>query len=238
MILAALDTSCGAAFALMDDEHLLFNGHLALQGRDSDRKLMPWLLKEMTGAGISVDEVQRWVVGTGPGSFTGLRIGIAFVKGVCAGSGAQYRGIPSSLALARTAVEELSPGNRIGVLHDARRKKLILSVYAVTDRGLSHAVQPAVIAPRELCERSDEFQTLVTPHPRAVQPLLPPEFIDRLEVVEELDAHRLLAPPPSAPWPASREEADKTCEPVYVRPAVFVKPEPAKRPAPDAGHPE
>ena len=81
MISAALDTSCGAAFAVKCDGRLRVNANLALTGRDSDRELVPWIARCLEAESIEFAAVNRWSVGIGPGSFSGIRAGIALVKG-------------------------------------------------------------------------------------------------------------------------------------------------------------
>jgi tRNA threonylcarbamoyladenosine biosynthesis protein TsaB len=57
----------------------------------------------LTGSGIDLGRVVAVVVGTGPGAFTGLRVGIATAKALAHGLGRPIAGIPSTLALADAA---------------------------------------------------------------------------------------------------------------------------------------
>jgi tRNA threonylcarbamoyl adenosine modification protein YeaZ len=225
-VCAALDTSCGAAFAIRDRTGSLTHGHLTLQGRDSDRSLVPWLLDLLAQAKLdSLTAVQRWTVGTGPGSFSGLRVGIAFVKGVCAVSGAACRGLPSSLAAADTVTDLTSPGETIGVLHDARRGQAILSVFLHTPNGLAPHAAATVLNRQELEAAAAPCRWLVSPHAQELAALLPAALRRRFRALDRIDAWRLIDPR-GWPWPATTEASDNSCEPVYVRPPVFVEPRP------------
>jgi len=227
MIIAALDTSCGASFALQKGEELLFSGSVPLRGRDSDRELVPWIMECLRQQGFEPADVVRWTVGVGPGSFSGIRVGVAFVKGVCAGREAQYRGLPSSLALALAASEALGAGDRVGVLHDARREQVILTRFRKCSAAeLVQEGEPVIASPDQLAAACRECARLTTPHEQAVRPLLPAPMPAELAACDAVDAGWLLAPPGWA-WPDSAESAELSCEPVYVRPAAFVKPKPA-----------
>ena len=69
---------------------------------------------------IDLDCVERIVVGTGPGSFAGVRSAIAFAKGFSIGSGCEVLGLPSPCALA--------DGGRLAVAGDARCGKLWIAL--------------------------------------------------------------------------------------------------------------
>ena len=68
------------------------------------------------------DKPDRIVVGTGPGSFAGIRSALAFAQGYAIGSGCEVLGLPSACALAKA-------GRRIAVIGDARREKLWVALF-------------------------------------------------------------------------------------------------------------
>jgi tRNA threonylcarbamoyladenosine biosynthesis protein TsaB len=219
MIHAALDTSLNASFAVVEDDRVIANCTLAARGRASDEQLVPWLLDTLEELGLELANVNRWSVGTGPGSFSGIRVGISWVLGVCAATGAAVRGVPSSLALAAAA--NIPEGQRVGVLHDARRDQVILSTYVRTTQGLEPADTPAVTDPKEIVAgKHAAFVTAQEP----VVALLGAELGDRLLRVPGIDAQHLLGA--NLPWPEGHPAMVASLEPVYVRPAVFVKPRP------------
>lgn len=220
MIHAALDTSLAAAFAIAEDGRLLAQANLDTRGRDSDRLLVPWLLDTVAGLGLSLADIGQWSAGTGPGSFSGIRAGIAWVMGVRTATGALVRGVPSSLALARSLAAV--PGERIGVLHDARRGQLILSPCLAGEDGPAAAGEAGVVSVDELDPMA--FAHFVTAQ-EAVVELAGGRLGDRLRCLPHLEARHLLEMP-GIPWPSTPAETVASLDPVYVRPAVFVQPRP------------
>ena len=220
MIHAALDTSLAAAFTVADDDRVLANCTLAAHGRASDERLVPWLLDTVSALDLELSSIERWTVGTGPGSFSGIRVGISWVLGVCAGTGATVRGVPSSLALAREATGPCI-GDTVAVLHDARRQQVVLSTYQLGENGLAPTGTPAVINPPDLSV--DCYAALVTAQD-PVSDLLGDALGARLLRVSTVDARHLLRA--DWPWPPDHPAMIASLEPVYVRPAVFVKPKP------------
>lgn len=68
------------------------------------------------------EKPDRIVVGTGPGSFAGIRSALAFAQGYAIGSGCEVLGLPSACALAQA-------DRRVAVIGDARREKLWIALF-------------------------------------------------------------------------------------------------------------
>lgn len=220
MLHAALDTSLGSSFAVADGPETLFNVHLQAPPRDSDRVLAPWIIRQLAERNLKLADIRRWTVGTGPGSFAGLRFGIAFLKGIGAVTGAELRGVPSCQALADVAAEHAPGAGRIGVLHDARCGQVILTVYERSaDATLKLVAEPAILTPAQLLLPDHACDGWTTAQPELLPSL--PEHVAKATFVQPFpDASRLLHAP----------EGDSDCEPIYVRPPVFVNPQAVRTP--------
>jgi tRNA threonylcarbamoyladenosine biosynthesis protein TsaB len=95
--------------------------------------------------------VEELAVGIGPGSYTGLRVGIATARALGQGTGKPLAGVPSLDALARGISEHLAAGERPRLpVVDAKRSQVFASLH---DPGGERVWGPIVATPAELAER-------------------------------------------------------------------------------------
>jgi len=117
----AIDTSSSemAKIAMVRGEQVLIEEEHT-SGKSHNARIFEPL---RTALAVAVPDVL--VVGTGPGSYTGVRIGISAAMGICSVFGIPMLGIPSILALAGTELEEAAEGSRgLLVIGDARRGQI------------------------------------------------------------------------------------------------------------------
>ncbi len=94
--------------------------------------------------GLTLKEIDAFVVASGPGSFTGLRIGMATVKGFCQSLGRPVSGISTLEAL---AYRFRHVNGRVAPMIDARRQQIFGAVYDVADGGKTGLRHPEQVAP-------------------------------------------------------------------------------------------
>lgn len=93
---------------------------------------------------LSVSEVQEIRVGVGPGSFTGLRIGMSFAKGLAVATQASMIGV-SSFVGAATSHALTNRGNaKFLVIADARRNEVFMAEFEVNDDVVREVVAPTI----------------------------------------------------------------------------------------------
>ncbi|MCH5334690.1 MAG: tRNA (adenosine(37)-N6)-threonylcarbamoyltransferase complex dimerization subunit type 1 TsaB [Alistipes sp.] len=80
------------------------------EGRDHARKTAVFVDELLSQTGVSPDELDAVAVGKGPGSYTGLRIGVSFAKGLCYGLDIPLVAPGSLDALAEVAREDYEAG--------------------------------------------------------------------------------------------------------------------------------
>jgi tRNA threonylcarbamoyladenosine biosynthesis protein TsaB len=83
--------------------------------------------------GLRVPEIDLYAVVSGPGSFTGLRVGIAAIQGLAL---AQQKKVVAVAALEALALAPAVPAGRVGVWMDAQRQQLFAAMY---DKGRTSA---------------------------------------------------------------------------------------------------
>lgn len=90
-------------------------------------RMLPLVERALAEAGWTKREIERIGVGVGPGSFTGLRVGIALAQGLALGLGLPIVGVPSLAAMAAAVPRDVR-GTRVPLL-DARRDELFVARY-------------------------------------------------------------------------------------------------------------
>jgi tRNA threonylcarbamoyladenosine biosynthesis protein TsaB len=124
-------SSCSAAVAV--EGELL--AELTLVKNETHSKHVTGLIRQLIQvAGVTLDEIDGFAVTRGPGSFTGLRIGISTIKGLAAASGRPLVGISSLETLAQQGCAGEHP---ICSMIDARRGEVYVARYRKKNCGLS-----------------------------------------------------------------------------------------------------
>jgi tRNA threonylcarbamoyladenosine biosynthesis protein TsaB len=120
---------------------------------------LPGAIEDLLGAaGLSILDVGAIAVGTGPGSFTGLRIGLSYAKGIAMASGCALVGVPGFDAMALAALERnnIDNGPLLCVVVDARKGEVYAALYRVVADGLEKLSDELVIALEHLASRITE----------------------------------------------------------------------------------
>jgi tRNA threonylcarbamoyladenosine biosynthesis protein TsaB len=139
------------AVAAVRDGELLFAASAGPgdDGRPAHATRLLAEVEEAAAAAGGWDSVGRIAVGVGPGSFTGLRIGVATAKALAQSLGIELAGVGTLAALARGAVSGAGGRPLLAAL-DARRGELFAALY---DAGGREIWEPFVVAPTELADR-------------------------------------------------------------------------------------
>src|SRR5213083_3052294 len=111
-------------------------------------------------AGVLPHELEGIVLGDGPGSFTGLRIGWAAAKGLAQEAGLSLRAVPSLMAAAAGAARMLG-AVPVAACFDALRGQVYGAVYVIDAHAVATLVPPLVLTIDELAGRSPQRPRLV-----------------------------------------------------------------------------
>lgn len=125
-------------------------------------------------AGLGLGEIQALAVGIGPGSFTGLRVGLSYAKGLALACERPLLGISTLDSMAVCALEQgaAQPGALLCPLLDARRGEAYAALYRVSADGLDKQTVDLLIAAKELIANVTEEVTFVGENVAAYDKLL------------------------------------------------------------------
>jgi tRNA threonylcarbamoyladenosine biosynthesis protein TsaB len=173
----------------------------------------------MAAADVEFLELERIVVGVGPGGFTGLRIGLATADALGQAIGCPVIGVVSLEALALAVGEWAPVGTLVVPAHDARRRELFAAAYLVGPRAeLTEVLPPLALGAAPLAERLRALVGAEAPIVAVGSGAIVGEDALRAARIEvpphEYTAHRLQA---AALIRRVHAGAGRTSEPVYAR---------------------
>jgi tRNA threonylcarbamoyladenosine biosynthesis protein TsaB len=146
MIVLGLDTCLAAcSVAVLQDGRVLAHASEAM-ARGHQERLAPMAQQVMAEAGLSFDRLDRVGATVGPGSFTGLRVGVAFAKGLASALAIPAVGVGALEALAAEA------DGLVAAAIDARRDQLYLQVFEDGEPLMAPDVLPLGVAAARLAE--------------------------------------------------------------------------------------
>jgi tRNA threonylcarbamoyladenosine biosynthesis protein TsaB len=125
----------------------------AAAGRSGAESLLPCVDAVLRSAGVALQEIAAFAVSIGPGSFTGLRVGVASAKGLAFGTPRLVAPVPTLAALARGAPSGDEP---VVALLDAQRGEVYAALFQRAGRAgelIPGEPSEGVYTPEELAAR-------------------------------------------------------------------------------------
>ncbi len=160
MHVLALDTTTRAGSVAVVVDGVVLVERPGDAARAYAERLPAELLEALADAGLTSAAIDLFVVASGPGSFTGLRVGIASVQGMALVHGKSVASISALRALAEAASVGRPAGCRVAACMDAYRKDVFTAVYDVATpapaggvTALTMVEEPMVDLPRATVER-------------------------------------------------------------------------------------
>lgn len=134
MITLGIETSGQqGSVALLRDGELLGERDLCREGRRHARTLVPEIRALLDEAELMPSNVSTLAVSIGPGSFTGLRVGVVCAKTWAWATGASVVAVDTFLAIAHQADP---PTKQLNVISDAQRGELFVGTFERRDAGI------------------------------------------------------------------------------------------------------
>ena len=175
----ALDTSTSAITAAVHDGDRVLASGAVLDPRRHTEHLAPLVERVLSEAGVTPTDLTDIAVGTGPGPFTGLRVGLVTARVLGWSTGASVHGVCSLDVLARQAAAAGATGDLL-VATDARRKEVYVARYAIGS-AVERVTDPAVERPADLPAELRALPTIGR-GPVLYPELLPNAFAEVLDV--------------------------------------------------------
>jgi len=144
MLILSIDTATPVAgVSLVDDNTIRYEG-LVNNGYKHSRNILGMIDTALRQSGCDLADVDAIAVTTGPGSFTGLRIGLATAKGLALAAGKPLIGIPTLDAVAHSL--DWRSGLICPVMN-ARKGEVYASFYRETGNGLERLSEYVAVSP-------------------------------------------------------------------------------------------
>ena len=137
MKILSVETALGAcSVAVLDGEKILAH-HFEEMARGHAEALAPMVDAAMKKAGLAFSELDLLAVTTGPGTFTGQRVGLAFMRGLRLALNKPLTGVTTLEAMAAA-----TGAKRAAAIHDARREEAYLLLWENEQTVLAPMVLP------------------------------------------------------------------------------------------------
>ena len=147
MIILAVHSSSPYLGVAVSDDGVIIAESVLPPAREHLEQLAILIHVQISRVGLSLKDVDGFGVATGPGSFSGIRVGLATVKGMALALQKPVAGIPSLDVLAWQALQEGTAG--VSII-DARRKEVYVGLYRKSEGHLITLAAPALLPVKEL----------------------------------------------------------------------------------------
>lgn len=151
MLILAMDTSTKTSSLAIGKGDKILGSLDFYEDLSHSERLIPMVNSLLAGLGLVIEDVDCFAVGLGPGSFTGLRIGVGTIKAFAHVSGKPIIGVESLKAMA------LQAGDRglFAPVLDARRNRVYSAVYEI-ENSVMREIEP--IAVRDIDDMLEDFK--------------------------------------------------------------------------------
>jgi tRNA threonylcarbamoyladenosine biosynthesis protein TsaB len=147
LVLGVESATTQGGVAIVGEDRLVCECILNVEVTHSER-LLPAVHRALSDARIPLEALGGIAVSTGPGSFTGLRIGLSTVKGLAYATGLPVVGVPTLEAMAWSL-----PAARwqVCTVLDARKQEVYAALFRHEQAGLVRVTEDAALTPEALC---------------------------------------------------------------------------------------
>lgn len=150
MIILSIDSSTPVAGIAVSDGHKLLGEVMINTKNTHSEKLMPMVAQLLDDLQITIQDIEAVAVTCGPGSFTGLRIGMATAKGIVQGGGKKLIAVPTLDTLAQNLNHY--PGVICPIMN-AQKNQVYTAIYRSGESNLERLSDYQAIEADKLAEQ-------------------------------------------------------------------------------------
>lgn len=158
MRILAVDTSAVCAAVAVTENGKILSESQTNTGLTHSRTLMPMIDSTLKNAEISLDSIDLLVCSAGPGSFTGIRIGVAAIKGLCDGTGKKCLPVSTLEALAYNLLGRSCTA--VSVM-DARCNQVYCAIFAVDGNKVTRLTEDEALKIDDLGEKLSSYENVI-----------------------------------------------------------------------------
>ncbi|BAN96305.1 peptidase M22 glycoprotease [Plautia stali symbiont] len=222
----AMDTATEACSAALLNQQQI-DARFEIASRDHTQRILPLVQELLQAQQLELSALDALAFGRGPGSFTGVRIGIGIAQGLALGANLPMIGV-SSLATMAQGAWRLTGATRVLAAIDARMGEVYWAEYQRDEQGEwqgaeSEAVLKPEVAQARIAQLSGEWATVGTGWQAYPQLLAGATGAQLLTTTVTLPAAEDMLPLALSAWQRGDSVAVENAEPVYLRNEVAWK---------------
>ncbi|MDD2362478.1 MAG: tRNA (adenosine(37)-N6)-threonylcarbamoyltransferase complex dimerization subunit type 1 TsaB [Oscillospiraceae bacterium] len=157
MRILGIESSAGPASCAVWEDGRILACSSANTGLTHSQTLVPMIHDMLKNAGISLKTVDLLAVAAGPGSFTGVRIGVAAVKGLAFTEDKPCVGVSTLAAMARMAAGTLFSGIICPAM-DARRDQVYTALFEISEGEVIRLTDDNAVSLNNLAKQLDKYK--------------------------------------------------------------------------------
>lgn len=157
MRILAIDTATEACSAALWNDGTL-SAHFEICPREHTQRILPLVQEVLNESGTQLTDLDALAFGRGPGSFTGVRIGIGIAQGLALGAELPMIGVSTLATMAQGAWRKTG-ATRVLAAIDARMGEVYWAEYQRDEQGVWHGEESeAVLKPEAVRERLQQLE--------------------------------------------------------------------------------
>lgn len=220
MKILSIDSSTPVAGIAVSDGYKLLGEIMINTKNTHSEKLMPMVDQLLKDLGLTFKDLDAIAACQGPGSFTGLRIGMATAKGLAQGGGLKLIAIPTLDMLANNLVHY--PGIICPIMN-AQKKQVYTAIYRSGKEGLERLSDYQAIAAQQLAEQLvhlDEDVWFVGDDTETFREVFTKELGDRCHFA---DGHQLLPRAGSLAMLAAKKAENGVTDDLFETELIYIR---------------